>query len=133
MDGELVMTEVGLSRSGGDDQAVVRDVCLLADRVEHHFVRAEVDVLDLSEQRPRVGLVAQHVTDRRGDVSLREYAGSHLVQQRLEQVVVVAVHDCHIDRRPPQRTRGEQAAEPRPDDHHAVARGMGISVGAHDR
>ena len=63
---------------------------------------------------------AQHLADRRGDLALGEDAGRHLVEQRLEQVVRGAVDQRDLDRRAPQRLGGEQPAEPRSDDHHAV-------------
>ncbi len=50
----------------------------------------------------------------------REHPGGDLVEQRLEEVVVGAIHHHHLDRRAAQRLGGEQAAEPAADDHDAV-------------
>ena len=55
------------------------------------------------------------------DVALGEDAGGQLIQQRLEQMVVRAVDDRHVDVGAPQRLGGEQAAEPGADDHDAVS------------
>ena len=41
--------------------------------------------------------LAQHVPQRRRDLAGREDAGGHLVQQRLEEVVVPAVEQRHVD------------------------------------
>jgi hypothetical protein len=65
--------------------------------------------------------VAQHLPDRRRDVSLREHTRRHLVEQWLEQVIVGAIHDRDVHRCPAQRTRREQPAEPGSDDHGTVS------------
>ena len=71
----------------------------------------------------RVGLLAQHVADRRGDLALGEDPGRDLVEQRLEEVVVGPVDDRDLDIGAAQRLGGEEAAEAAADDHHAVSPG----------
>jgi hypothetical protein len=46
-------------------------------------------------------------------------AWRHLVEQRLEQVVVLPVHQGDLDRRPGQRPRRFQPAEAGAQNHHA--------------
>ena len=57
-----------------------------------------------------------------GDLGRVEQARSHLVQKRLEEVVVVPVEDEHVGVRPAQRTRRAQAPEAGADDDHARPR-----------
>ncbi len=121
---ELVVAEVRLPGAGGDDQAVVRDL-------EPHPVGAEgrddapfeVEPHDLRELDPRVSLPPQDVSNRRRDLALGENAGSDLVQQWLEQVVVDLVDKGHLDRGPLQQPGGEQTSEAAADDDHAMASG----------
>ena len=47
---------------------------------------------------------------------------AHLVQQRLEEVVVRAVDERDVDVAPPEDLRGGEAAEAAADDDHAMAR-----------
>ena len=59
-----------------------------------------------------VRLAAQDAADRRGDLGRRQPRGGHLVEQRLEHVVVLAVDERHVDRRARQglgRRRGRRS------------------------
>src|SRR5439155_21348303 len=83
-----------------------------------------------------VGLAAEEGAARAGDLLGLEAGGGDLVQERLEQVVVVAIHQHDVDGRLPQRPSGAQAAESGTDDDDggsAGARGQGgrRSVAAH--
>ena len=120
VDRELVVAEVGLAGSGSHDQTVVGDPRAAAERVNPNLPLAQRDVLDIAEYHPRVPEPSDYVTDRRCDVALRENAGGDLVKQRLEEVMVGAVHDCDIHRRSTQCTGSEQPAEPGPDDDDAM-------------
>ena len=63
-----------------------------------------------------VRLVPEHPADRRGDVGRAERGGRHLVEQRLEEVMVRAVDDRDPHGCAAQPARRRHAAEPRPDD-----------------
>jgi hypothetical protein len=78
----------------------------------------EVDVGDLTEEHSRILLPAEYLPRGRGDLALGQDSGRHLVEQWLEQVVTGPGDQGHIDIRPAQGTRGEEAAEARPDHHH---------------
>ena len=96
-----------------------------------------------------IPLVAQHVAQRRRDVSLGEDPRRELVEQRLEQVVVGPVDERDVDVGPPQPLGGGESAEAAADDHHlvpasrsraihlsrrpSVASPESISIGARDR
>ena len=61
--------------------------------------------------------LAEHVPQRRRDLAGREDAGGHLVQQRLEEMVVPAVEQRHLDRA---------------DVTEEAARGQPAEAAAHD-
>jgi hypothetical protein len=50
------------------------------------------------EDHMGIRLPCENAADRRGDVGGRQDRGRHLVQKRLEQVVVAPVDDGHIGR-----------------------------------
>jgi hypothetical protein len=52
-----------------------------------------------AEQDFRIFLFAQHLTQRPGNVGRRQRACRDLIKQRLEQMVVAAVDQRHLDRR----------------------------------
>ena len=82
----------------------------------------DVDVLDLTEDHAQGRVVPQHVADGGRDLTLREDAGGHLVEQRLEQVVVGPVDEGDPHGRALEGAGGEQAAEAAPDDDDVVPR-----------
>ena len=67
-----------------------------------HIGQDHVDVLAL----------AQNVPQHRGDGAGREDAGGHLVQQRLEEVVVAPVDERDVDVGRSEQTGRGQAAKP---------------------
>ena len=81
----------------------------------------EIDPLDLGHAHRDVALPGQHRADRRGDVRRVQPRRRHLVQQRLEQVVVLAIDQRDADPAPvAEGLRRVQAAEA------AVAAGIGV-------
>ena len=118
---ELVVTEVGLPGPGGDDQAVVgnREV-LPVGRIAVTVRASRSKPVDLGELDLDVALTAKDVADRRGDLALREDARGHLVEQRLEQVVVDPVDQGHLDWGAPQEACGEEPTEAASDDDDPV-------------
>src|SRR5690606_20416360 len=78
--------------------------------------RLEVDVDDLAEHDLDVLELAQHRTDWNGDVGRPEPRQSHLIEQRLKQVVVDAVVDRHAHRLRAEALRGAQTTEAAADD-----------------
>ena len=124
----------GAARARGDDQRVVAEPERLAVRAGGvHGARVEVEAADLGEQHAGVVLPAQDAAQRRRDLGLGEDARRHLVEQRLEQVVVGAVDQRDLDRRAAQRARGGQAAEAAADDQDAVGRVAVRGSSSHDR
>ncbi len=80
----------------------------------------DVDLAHLGQQDGQVAHPAQHVTDGRRDLPLREDPRGHLVQEGLEEVVVGPVDDGDPHRRPLQRACGEEAAEAAAHDDDVV-------------
>ena len=92
----FVVAEIGVARAGRDHQDSRRE-CGGSSVITMRAVG--VDVLDLFHQHGRVLLAPQDAADRHGDLRRRQAGGRHLVEQRLEQMVVAAVDDRHVDRR----------------------------------
>ena len=110
----LVVAEVRVRRAGRHDQVVVRQPISPSARIE--LLAGAIDATDLREQHLDVRLPAQDPADRRRDVAGRQRRHRHLIEQRLEDVMVAAVEDRHADARAPQRAGGIEAAEAAADD-----------------
>jgi hypothetical protein len=66
-------------------------------------------------------MIAQHRTDRRGDVGRGERSRGHLVEHRLEEVVVGAVHHGDLHRGPPEFPGEVEPGEAATHDHDTGA------------
>ncbi len=96
--GVLVVAEVGLAGPGRDDQAVVGVVVAFArDRLRVHHPRLQVESRHLGQDDLHVLATAQHVAQHGRDLTGRHDAGRHLVEERLEQVVVPPVDQRDLD------------------------------------
>ena len=118
--GEVVVSEVRLTRTGGDDQAVVgRGVVVSQQRGVDHLI-LQVDARHIAENDLGVVLVLQDLPRRGSDLSFGDDPGGHLVQQRLEQVMSGARDQRDIDVGTFERLGGRETAESRPDNHDSV-------------
>jgi hypothetical protein len=111
----LVVAEVAVSRAGREDQPVVGERLAV---FQHHLAHRDVDALRLAVQHGHVLLAGERAADRLGDRRRGQSRGRHLVEQRLEQVVVGAVDQRHVHRRRGQRAGRPQAAEAAAEHHH---------------
>jgi hypothetical protein len=93
----------------------------MAEKASRHRTRVEIDVDDIAEHHAGMSLVAKDIADRRRDRALREDPGRDLVNERLEQVVRVAIYDRDCDGFAPEPLRGEQPSEARAHDDDAVS------------
>ena len=118
-----VLAEIAVLGTGGQDQEVIVD---RAGGIREHLPGPRVDAGDLGQQDRRVALLGKNTADGPGDVGRRQVGGRHLIQQRLEQVVVALVDDDHVDRRVPQLLGRRQAAEAGADDDHTRSAAMGL-------
>ena len=117
--GPLRMAEVGRARTGGDDEIVEGEFLGFAD----HLLARRVDPDDLVHQHRDVGTIRHDGADGLGDVRHGQTRRGHLVEQRLEKVVVRAVK-----KRDAGDPRGECAAEGEASeaaaDHDDVGNGL---------
>ena len=119
--GPVVVAEVAVRGTGGDDEMVVGQRLVF---VEQHAARGHVEADDFGLQDRQVAaphLAAQRVADRCAHRRRAHAGGRDLVQQRLEQVVVGAVHERDFDIGLRQRAHRFEAAEAGADDHHPGA------------
>ncbi len=114
----IVFAEVGGLGPAGNDQAVVVEP--LAP-VEDKLAALRVETGRLAHQDGDVRVAPERCTDRRGALAGGETAARHLVEQRLEQMVVGAIHERHVHVCVAQLVRGCQPAEATADDDDAAA------------
>ncbi len=105
---------------GGQDQVIV------AQRagVGLHLAAVKVDAGDARHAEGDVRPVAHGGAHRVGNRLQLDAGGRDLIQQRLEQVVVVAVDEPHVEALVAQFPGSPQPAKPRPHDHHALHRSL---------
>src|SRR5215216_4996029 len=89
------MPEIGVLGSGRDDEIVVRNASSFCD----NLVPRSIDARDLRQDDLRVFLPTKYAANRRGDIRGRQAGGRNLIEQRLEQVIIVAVDDGDVERR----------------------------------
>ena len=120
---ELVVAEVRLAGPGRHDQAVVGvGVVLAREGLRLHRPSVQVEPRHLAQDDVHVLATAQHVPQHVRDLTRRHDAGRHLVQERLEQVVVPLVDEGHLDvARAGEEPGGRQSAEAATDDDDVVA------------
>ena len=86
--------------------------------VQHDAARSHGSMVrTFGEQHAHVLLMTEDPADRRRDVARRQRRGGHLIQQRLEEMVVVPIDERHPHRRGGERARGIQPAEAAANDH----------------
>ena len=106
--GPLVMPEVGGLCAGRNDQVVVGQ---LGSIVERQQALGEIDAFDFGHHHGGVLLFPEHGADRVGNLVRPEASRGHLVQKRLEQVVIPAIDDGDPRGRVAQPSRREQSGK----------------------
>ena len=118
---ELVVAEVALNGAGGNHQLIVGEA---ARRLgEQHVAALDVHSGHLDHHHRGVRLSRYHLADGGRDLAGREDRRRHLVEERLEQVMVRAVDEQHVHRRAAQALRGREAPETGPHDDHTHSTG----------
>jgi hypothetical protein len=120
----LVVPEVRLPDARSDDQAVVGERHLPSARLHGGDVPClEIESGHLGEFDRDVLLLLENVTRRGCYLPFGEDSRGHLIEERLEQMVVGATDQCDLNhlRRAPQRLGGKEPAEARTNDHDAMA------------
>ena len=128
----LVVPEVAVPGAGRDDERVVREVEAVP---EPDLAGDRVDPRRLAQQDRGVALLAEDRAQRLRDLARRQGARRHLVEQRLEQVVVPPVDQRHGHpvARLAQLPGRVQAAEPAAHDDDAVRADGGRGIGREGR
>ena len=108
----FVMAEIRMRGAGRDDELIVGDRG--GGRLDLPI--GGVDAGDFRHQHGGIALVAQDGADRPGDLGGRERRGRHLIEQRLEAVMVLPVDHRDVDRDAGERRGGREAAEAGADD-----------------
>ena len=120
--GEFLVSEVRGRGSGGDDQAVVRERALGAQRSDGQDAPVlEVEAGDLGQFDVDVLVLAQDPSERLCDFAYRQDSRRDLVEQGLEQVVVRAVDERDLDVDSTQHIRGMEASEAPADHDHTMS------------
>ena len=113
---------VGGRHTGGDDEIVVAELQAVGE-LDPAGRRIDRGQLAMPEDRP----VPPRETARGvGDVAGVQPGRGHLVQQRLEGAVQVAVHQRHPQARAGEARDGGQSAESRAADHHLRCTGVSL-------
>ncbi len=116
----FLMPVIGALRPGRDDQGVVRERGAVG---QHDVPCGRIDVHHFAEQNARVLLAPENAPQGRSDVACGQGPGCHLVEQRLEDVMVAPIDERHVDRRRFQRTCRPKSAKSAADDHHLLIHG----------
>jgi hypothetical protein len=109
----LVVAEVGMHGTHRDHEVVVEELAVR----EPDALPGDVDGQRLREHHARVRLAAKDAPDGGRDLGGREPGRGHLIEQRLEEVVVAPVHDRDADGGVAERTRRLEPSEARAEDH----------------
>ena len=112
----LAVPEVRMRRAAGEDQIVVVDEAV----AQHDPFSGGVDAHCLRQHHGDVLLPPQHAPQRDRDVRRAQRGRRHLVEQRLEQMMVAAVDERDPHVRTAQRTSRVEAAEAATDDHDVL-------------
>ena len=108
----FVVAEVRVGRAAGHNQIVVRELAV----GQYQALPLAIDAVDLRQQYLGIGLMPQNPSNRGGNVARRQRCHRHLIQQRLEDVMVAAIDDGQPDAGVAQGAGGIQATESTADD-----------------
>ena len=103
----VVMAEIGVPRTGSDNEIVIRNFAFAGD----DEAALKIDIEHPIHEHGRILLFGEDAPDRRGDLRRREPGGCHLVEQGLEQVIIVPVDHRHVDGCRFERLRSIEAAK----------------------
>jgi hypothetical protein len=91
-----VVSVIESLRTRGDDQRVVFEAFAVS---ELDTLAQWIDICDLAEQNASIFLAAQHAAQRSSNLAGRKRACRHLIQQRLEQMIITPIDKRHVDGR----------------------------------
>jgi hypothetical protein len=85
-----------------------------------HDLAIEIEAGHIGELDAHVLVLAQYVPQRHRDLAGRKNSGAHLIQERLEEVVVASVDERHVDRHVAEEPARGKSTESAADDDDAV-------------
>jgi hypothetical protein len=111
----FLVAEIAVRRARRENEMIVIDLAA----VNHDRAPRRVDARHGPPQHADGATVAKKSPDRKGDIGRRQSSGRDLIEQRLEQMIVVAVDQRDVDGFVFQAGRASHAAEPGADDDDA--------------
>ena len=108
----LIVSEVGVRGAARDEKVVIGNLAI----GQLHLPRGGVDAEHVAHVHRDVSLIAQDVTQRRGDRRRGEAGGRHLVEQWLKQMMIAAIDQRDLDRRSLELANRPQTGESTADD-----------------
>ena len=121
--GPLILAEVGVGGAGGEDEVVVFEV---GAGPEENAVLVEGEAGGLIHEDFDVAMVAEDGADGLGDIGGGEHGEGDLVEERLEDVVVLAVDEGDVDWELGETHGGVNAGKASAKDDDAFAVGAGV-------
>jgi hypothetical protein len=91
----IVVAEIGVTRAGSEDEIVVAHT---PSTLDQDLACHDVDPFDGAEHDRDVAVPPDDAADGRGDVCRGQACRRHLIEQRLEKVIVLAVDDDDLNR-----------------------------------
>src|SRR4029077_7010981 len=116
---KFVVPEITVSRTGGENEVVVRNRHMLAIRIVYknaalRFIHAR----NLANDHRWISMSSQYFADWRTHLRRREYCGRYLVKKRLKNMMVRPINENDFDRRIAKGFSRSQTTKTAADDHH---------------
>src|SRR5205807_10437437 len=116
---KFVVSEITVSRTGGENEVVVTHRHMLAIGVVYkNAALLLVHAGDLAHDHRCIFMSSQYFADWRTHLRRREYRGRYLIKKRLKNMMVRSIDENDFDRRFPKGFGRSQTTKPATDDHH---------------
>src|SRR5699024_2920517 len=104
-------------RAGRDDEIIVRQTLAAG---ETDLIAVQINRFGVCPNRLGVFLRAEDFPNRCGDIRRRKRGRRHLIQKRLENMVVVLIDERDAELGVPKRRRGVDTAKAAPEDDQVL-------------
>ena len=111
--GPLVPSEVRMVGPGGQDEIIVWK----SQRAGDDLPRLKIEAFDSAKDDAHIGSAGKNAADGPGDIGGGKCGRRHLIEQRLEQVIIALVDERHIDRLVRKAFRGRKPSKSRAHNH----------------
>ena len=111
----IVVAEIRMPRTCSEHQVVIPNAPPIGD----HLFTGDIDPRHVREHDLDVALSTKDAANWRGDIGRREPCGCDLVEQRLKQMVVVAIDQRDVKRSVCQALGSREPAKASADNHYA--------------